>query len=365
MASVQKGEQNTESEQWFVILETVVLCIAMLFGIFGNLLTILTVSICKQIRTVPNAYVASLATANLFVSGIATPYFLVTLWTNKDNTDGLNGCKAMPYFTLVLLTVTLYNHAAISVTRYIMVTKSKTIYMNLYKSWKVAISLVLVWLIPALIFIVPFFGVGTYGYDALKEMCMFGEKDYHDKTYWYILATDIVGPVLIFFITMICHLKIMQHFQHSRQRVNQKSAGAVDENSAGGSSNTGLYQQYPYMGSTGQLSIPNCSTMGGLNSYSHLVTRQKKQEQHTTSIVKNLVLPWIFLLVLRLPLVIVHIVDHHEDVTAIYYQIGFTLIFINPAVDFIIYALLNRQMRQYFRAMLKCRSPNTIRYIPH
>ena len=364
MSSVQREEQHTESEQWFIILETVVLSIAMLFGVFGNLLTIVTVFMSKQIRTVPNVYVSSLAMANLLLSGVTTPYFVATLWSNRDRLKGILGCKVMAYVTFVLFTMTLYNHAAISVNRYIMVTKPKKTYLNLYKSWKVSISLVLIWFVPALLFTVPFFGLGRYGYDTHREMCLFQEDEYHEKTYWYILATDIIGPVLIFLITMICHLKIMQHFRNSRQRINQKSTGTVEENSAGGSSNTGLYQQYPYMGSTGQLSMPNCSTMGGLNSYSHLVTKQKR-EQPTASIVKNLVLPWVFLLLLRLPLVIVHIIDHHNSLPVIYHQIGLTLVFVSPLADFIIYALLNRQMRQHFKAILKCRSPSTIKYIPH
>ena len=373
MTSVQTGEGHTESEQWFTILETVVLSIAMIFGVFGNLLTIITVSISKQIRTVPNVYVSSLSTSNLLLSGVATPYFIATLWSNtkgifSSNTKGifsLHGCKAIAYVTLVLFTITLYNYAAISLNRYIMVTKPKKTYMGLYKTWKVSISIAIIWLVPLLLFTVPFFTLGTYGYDRHREMCLFEEEEYHEETYWYILATDIIGPVLIFLITMVCHLKIMQHFRRSRQRINQKSTGTADDNSAGGSSNTGMYQQYPYMGSTGQLNIPNCSTMGGLNSYSHLVTKQKNKEQHTASIVKNLVLPWVFLLLLRLPLVIVHIIDHHDSVAPVYHQVALTLVFVNPLADFIIYALLNRQMRPYFQAVVNCRSPDTIRYIPH
>ena len=366
MTSTQTEEQSSVGrEQWFLILDTVVLSIAILFGIFGNLLTVVTVSLSKQIRTVPNVYVSSLSVANLALSGIVTPYFVGTLWSKEDGKGIVQGCAPMAYVTLVLLTITLYNHAAISINRYIMVTKSKKVYMNRYKSWKVCVSLILIWLIPSFLFTVPFFGFGTYGYDTHREMCMFKQENYHQKTFWYIFATDFAGPILIFLITMIAHLKIMQYFRNSRNRIKQKSTGTVDENSAGGSSNTGLYQQYPYMGSTGKLSIPNCSSMGGLNSYSHLVTRLKKQEQHTASIVKNLILPWLLLLFLRLPLVIVHIIDHHDNVGAIFHQIGLTLVFFNPLADFIIYAFLNRQMRQHFKATLNCKSPNSVRYIPH
>ena len=363
MTSVQIGEPHDEIEQWFTIVETVVLSIAMLFGVFGNLLTVTIVSISKQIRTVPNVYVASLSIANLFLSGLAAPYFVITLWTNRNTMNGPRGCEAMAYLTFVLLTITLYNQAAISVNRYVIVTKPKKIYIQLYKSWKVYFSLVLIWLIPALLFTVPYYGLSTYGFNTHREMCLF-EEDNDEKIYWYLLASDIVGPVLILMVTIICYLRIMQHFRNSRRRINQKSGGTIEDNSAGGSSNAGTYN-YPYMGSTGQLSIPNWNTVGSSNPSAYLVTRQRKQKQHTKSILKNLVLPWLILLLLRLPLVIVHIIDHNDKLPAAYNHIGLSLVFFNPSFDFIIYALLNRQMRQHLKAIFNCRSPNTARYIPH
>ena len=182
MTSTQTEEQSSVGgEQWFLILDTVVLSIAILFGIFGNLLTVVTVSLSKQIRTVPNVYVSSLSVANLALSGIVTPYFVGTLWSKEDGKGTVEGCAPMAYVTLVLLTITLYNHAAISINRYIMVTKSKKIYMNRYKSWKVCVSLILIWLIPSFLFTVPFFGFGTYGYDSHREMCMFKQENYHQK----------------------------------------------------------------------------------------------------------------------------------------------------------------------------------------
>ena len=45
MSSAQTERQRSDGgEEWFLILDTVVLSIAMLFGIFGNLLTVVTVS---------------------------------------------------------------------------------------------------------------------------------------------------------------------------------------------------------------------------------------------------------------------------------------------------------------------------------
>ena len=46
MASTQTEERSSDGgEQWFLVLDTVVLSIAILFGIFGNLLTVVTVSL--------------------------------------------------------------------------------------------------------------------------------------------------------------------------------------------------------------------------------------------------------------------------------------------------------------------------------
>ena len=363
MEGVARGNQTGGTEEWFTVFETVLLSTAMLCGIFGNLLTIITVTMSKQIRTVPNVYVTSLSVANLFLSAIATPFFVVTIWRNQNNLMEPDGCAVMGYTTLVILTVTLYNHAAISVNRFIMVTKSKKTYMDLYQPCRVWVSLVLIWAIPGLIFTAPFFGLGTYGYDTHRKMCLFQEEEYKEKTYWYIVASDMVGPVLVFLITMVCHLKIMRHFKKSRKRIVtiKSGVGTTDDNS----SNTGLYT-YPYMGSTGQLTaLPHSTTMGGLNPAAQLVNRQQKQQQQSASVVKNLVLPWMFLLLLRLPLVVVHFIDRDERVPSVFHHIGLMIVFLNPVADFVIYALLNRQMRQYFKAILNCRSPNTIRYIPH
>ncbi len=368
MTNMQTKETglHSELEQWFSIAETVVLAIAMLFGVFGNLLVIITVTMSKQIRTVPNVYVTSLAVANFLLSAVVCPYFVVLIWRNQKALVEPAGCGAMAYTTLVVSTITLYNHAAISVNRFIMVTKSKKIYMDLYKSWKVSMSLILIWAIPLLIFTGPYFGLGTYGYDTHSELCLFEDESYKEKTYWYIVASDLVGPVLIVFVTMICHLNIMRHFKSSRQRVvNKKRTGATsDENSVGGSSHTGSYT-YPYMGSTGQLNMPHCSTMGGLNPTSTLMNRNTKHQQQSSSVVKNLILPWVILMLLRLPLVIVHIIDRDEKITPIFHHISLTLVFLNPLADFVIYALLNRQMRQYFKALLNCRSFTSVKYISH
>ena len=352
-------------------METVVISVAMITSICGNLLTIVTMLLRKNIQTVPNIYIASLGLSDLLISGILIPYWIASLWISNDGDmeasgnhveSGPPGCGITAFIWLLLTTIALYNICAISINRFVVVTQSKKAYMSLYTHPRVIISLATIWILPVLLFVIPYSGMGKYGYNTHQDRCLFVEQDHH-KTYWYILASDIVGPVATFFLTMICHLKIMHHFQRSRQRIEIKMA-VLDENSTFPSSSINTITPCVYKGKFGSFASVN----GSNNSIhtQHIPTVKiihQRKPSNSFIIAKNLILPWTFLIVFRLPLVIIHILDYREKVSALYHHIGAMLVLIAPAADFIIYALLNRQMRQTFKSLLLCK--NSGKYIPH
>lgn len=62
---------------WTAIPSIAVLSLASLGGTFGNVLTLLSVALCKEVRNVESVFIVNLAISDLYVTAIADPMSIV------------------------------------------------------------------------------------------------------------------------------------------------------------------------------------------------------------------------------------------------------------------------------------------------
>lgn len=62
---------------WTAIPSVAVLSVASLGGTFGNVLTLLSVALCKDVRNVESVFIVNLAISDLYVTAVADPMSIV------------------------------------------------------------------------------------------------------------------------------------------------------------------------------------------------------------------------------------------------------------------------------------------------
>ena len=154
-------------DMWIVIFK-VYFGITSIFGTIGNIITIVAVITTKELQTIPNYYVTSLAFADLGVCFILMPISIVTYTYAIPHWL----CQIIGYFNLLSTFVSIIHLGLIAVNRYILICQSKDVYNRIYSTRNVCISIVGSWIFVFLIYSLPFFGFGSYGYNPFHGVCI-------------------------------------------------------------------------------------------------------------------------------------------------------------------------------------------------
>ena len=91
-------------------------------GIFGNLLTILSILLNKKLRSIPNVYICNLAFADLIVCAVISTFSAYLLTVDPLRVSAIM-CQFIGALTPALLGKTLLGLTAIAVNRYILLEK--------------------------------------------------------------------------------------------------------------------------------------------------------------------------------------------------------------------------------------------------
>ncbi|XP_070556252.1 orexin/Hypocretin receptor type 1-like [Ptychodera flava] len=134
-----------KAHEWALISAYVVVFI---LALAGNILVIFAVLRNPQMRTVTNYYIINLSVADILVSIICMP-ITVVMDTTETWYFGYVACKAIPYFQVVSMSVSVFTLSAIAIDRYFAICRPL-----LFKTTaKRALSIIL--LIWAVSFLIP------------------------------------------------------------------------------------------------------------------------------------------------------------------------------------------------------------------
>lgn len=311
-------------------------------GTFGNILTIISITTNKALRTAPNAYVINLALTDLAVCSILIPVSIS--FYDGPPSDIL--CQLIGYPNLVCMVTSIFNMSLVALNRYIVVCRSRDLYAKIYTKRNITISCVASWIITAICFSPPFFGLGTYGYNVKFGTCIFITND--PETYWMIFSfgdSTIIFPTL--FITLFCYVNIMLKFRSSQKKVGGMGAGTVSVAAENQTQMVDLDDDKPAVNTVTKPAEPT-------GAQAMKDQKEKEARKKTMNVIKSLFTIWITFLSFWMPLILTYKIDYYSSLPNGVYHIFYALAQSNSTLNFLIYAMTNRNFREAYKRTLTC-----------
>ncbi len=196
-------------------------------GTLGNGLVILAVVLSRKLRTATNVFVVSLAVADLLTSLFLTWSVFALLGRNGWPLPRAEWLCVIGGFMIFTCTGTsLWNLAAISVNRLLLIVLPLSTYRKIYKPSNLAVMVTLVWFFPFTVCLaLPLAGIGGFGYDQLHSTC--SDLDHHSQSETFHLAQTITFYPIPLITIVTCYALIFcrmrRHFQQQRNNEELKT----------------------------------------------------------------------------------------------------------------------------------------------
>ncbi|XP_077117408.1 melatonin receptor type 1A-like [Ranitomeya variabilis] len=207
-------EEEGEYPTWLVNTLATILILTISGDIFGNLLVITSVFRNKKLRKAGNAFVVSLAVADLLVACYPYPLVLLAIF-NRGWNMGHTHCLLSGLFMGLSVMSSVFNITGIAINRYVFVCHPSC-YARLFSNTSTALYVGLVWTL-ALAAILPNLFLGSLQYDPRVFSCTFSQS----VSPLYTIATVIFHFFLPTGVVSFCYLQIWILVLQSRHRVRQ------------------------------------------------------------------------------------------------------------------------------------------------
>ncbi|XP_076879063.1 melatonin receptor type 1A-like [Brachyhypopomus gauderio] len=211
-ASSGEGHSKNLSFPWKVTLLSSVLITTIVLDVLGNLLVIVSVFRNRKLRKAGNAFVVSLAVADLVVAIYPYPLVLSAIFHNGWIAGSIH-CQISGFLMGLSVIGSIFNITGIAINRYCYICHSLN-YDRLFSSRNTACYVVLVWSLTVLA-IVPNWFVESLMYDARVYSCTFAQS----VSSLYTIAVVVVHFLLPIAIVTYCYLRIWVLVVHVRRRV--------------------------------------------------------------------------------------------------------------------------------------------------
>ncbi|CAH1794625.1 unnamed protein product, partial [Owenia fusiformis] len=217
----EKGISLIESERLrhdLTFLTPYVFYEALLFviGVVGNILIIGTILKVKSMRTLPNAFVFSLALSDLMVTAILQPFMMVGALMGEQfiliQRPGL--CTVITYVCFQSCLSSCSNIMLISFNRFVCICKNSW-YSKIYSKKSVAVMIMAAWFHGFLWNLFLWVGWSGVGFQRKQFTCM--HNSHKDFSYTITLITvPILTPL---FVTAVAYFMIFLKVRESQKRI--------------------------------------------------------------------------------------------------------------------------------------------------
>ncbi|GCC22365.1 melatonin receptor type 1B-like [Chiloscyllium punctatum] len=197
---------------WTVTALSSVLIFTTAVDILGNFLVIVSVIRNKKLRNTGNAFVVSLAFADLVVAVYPYPLVLFAIFHNGWFLGDIH-CKVSGFLMGLSVIGSIFNITAIAINRYCYICHSLT-YDKLFSCRNTMIFVFLIWALTVLA-IVPNFFVGSLQYDARVYSCTFTQT----VSSSYTMAVVVVHFLVPITVVSFCYLRIWILVIQVRRRI--------------------------------------------------------------------------------------------------------------------------------------------------
>ncbi|KAE8613831.1 hypothetical protein XENTR_v10007886 [Xenopus tropicalis] len=210
--SEELKDEDDEYPTWAVSTLTTILVVTISGDIVGNLLVITSVFRNKKLRKAGNAFVVSLAVADLLVACYPYPLVLLAIFNHGWRMGHLH-CQLSGFFMGLSVISSVFNITGIAVNRYCYICHSSW-YNRLFSNTSTICYVGLVWVL-ALAAILPNLFVGSLRYDPRIFSCTFAQS----VSSHYTIAVVIFHFFLPIGVVSYCYLRIWVLVLNIRHRV--------------------------------------------------------------------------------------------------------------------------------------------------
>ncbi|CAH1791474.1 unnamed protein product [Owenia fusiformis] len=216
----EKGISFIESErtrQNSAFLTPYVFYEAFLFviGAIGNTLIIGTFVVVKSMRTLPNAFVLSLAIADLMVTSVLQPLMMVGALMGERfvvETQGL--CTFFAYICIQSCLSSAWNIMLISLNRFICICKNSW-YSKIYSKKSVALMIAIAWFYGFVGNFLLWVGWTDIAFLRKEFTCMW---DSH-KNFSYVIFVSVVTVLIPVGLTAVAYFMIFLKVRESKKKI--------------------------------------------------------------------------------------------------------------------------------------------------
>ncbi|XP_074641503.1 melatonin receptor type 1C-like [Tubulanus polymorphus] len=376
--SAIKTIQDVDFFQEHPVMTYIYLTILIIFTITGNIgntMVIGAVLTDKRLWSKGNVFIMNLAIADMCVTGFVNPFsicgvvlgpkFFIYRWVL---------CRIIGSICLVSCTCSLWNIAAISFNRYILICVNR-LYNTIF-TWKKTIAYaVSLWVIAWVLLDLPnYLFWGSHAYDMKTMACSYDRLASFSYTAFFVTMFVTIPLITVFF----CNVSIYNFVRRQKLRVfeNQiKPAITADADTNEQSmlselDNASRNWMSKLRKPTNNKVAPNqaCTSVnaGGFPMASHKdeVDKQTKKQGKGNpcrskvnvkdiKLAKTLLIVFIIFLICWTPYASLCIFDFADRVPKVCYIVAITMAHINSSVNSIFYGATNSHFRAGYKAFLK------------
>ncbi|KAJ6665963.1 hypothetical protein lerEdw1_000867 [Lerista edwardsae] len=178
------------------VLLAALMGVAVLTIVLGNALVILAFVVDKSLRTQGNFFFLNLAIADLLVGGFCIPLYIPYILTGEWK-FGKGLCKLWLVVDYLVCTASVFNIVLISFDRFISVTKAVTYRAQKGMTRYTVVKMVMVWIAAFLLY-----GPAIISWEHIAQQSILPEKECHAEFFynWYFL---MIASTIEFFTPFI------------------------------------------------------------------------------------------------------------------------------------------------------------------
>ncbi|XP_067851898.1 melatonin receptor type 1A-like [Heptranchias perlo] len=219
--SIGDGERLLDRRPWVISTLASVLIFTIVVDILGNLLVVVSVFRNKKLRKAGNAFVVSLAIADLVVAIYPYPLVLIAIFRNGWFL-GYNHCQISGFLMGLSVIGSIFNITSIAINRYCYICHGLK-YDKIFSNKSTSCYVVLVWVLTC-IAIVPNLFMESLQYDPRIYSCTFVQS----VSSFYTVIVVVVHFILPISIVSYCYLRIWILVIQVRRRVKPDNGSKIN-----------------------------------------------------------------------------------------------------------------------------------------
>lgn len=177
-----------KTNPWTAIISIIVLSVASVGGTFGNIVILLSVALCRKVRSVESIFIVNLALSDLYVTSIADPMSIVAKLEGEHFFDSVPKlCQVIASLCTISCVTSLMTIAMMSLNRYTFVCYHQY-YARIFSTRNCIFICLSLYFVGFTLVLLNQAGLGHHGFDRRSLECIWDRM----ATYPYTLVFSIL-----------------------------------------------------------------------------------------------------------------------------------------------------------------------------